>query len=166
MRTLLLAITIMSLVVACTEQSATKQAPLRLDRPGSSILKGVKVPAGNDLFISSGQVAAVAIDSLPDTDYHRYGGATHAQAMSTLGKIEGILQEEGLAMSDVIAMTVYLAPDPENGDVLDFAAWSEAYGAYFNNEQNPNKVARTTIGVAALARPGILVEVEVIAVYP
>ena len=161
----LILLTCAALLTACS-QNQDKAGVVRIDRSGSSILKGVKEPSGTDLFVSSGQVAAVAVDSLPASDYHRFGGATYAQAMSTLGKIEGILAEEQLQMRDVISMTVYLAPDPENGNVLDFDAWSEAYGAYFNNEKNPNKVARTTIGVAALARPGILVEVEVLAAYP
>lgn len=161
---------ILLFLASCAAQQGTEQAdttPVRIDREGSPILKGVKIPAGADLFISSGQVAAVANDSLPDSDVMRYGGYTLTQSRSTLQKIEGILQEAGLQMQDVVAMTVYLAPDPNNGDRLDFAAWSEAYSEYFNNpETNPNKVARTTIGVASLARQGLLVEVEVIAVYP
>ena len=161
--------TLILLSACAAPQPATeKPAPVeRLDREESPILKGVKIPAGHNLFISSGQVAAVAVDSLPETDYMRYGGATYEQSRSTLIKIKGILEEAGLRMEDVVAMTVYLAPDPLNGDRLDFAAWSKAYAEFFNNpDTNPKKVARTTIGVASLAREGLLVEVEVTAVYP
>lgn len=38
-----------------------------------------------------------------------------------------------------------------------------SYGEYFNNEENPNKVARSTIAVYALANSDLLIEVEAVA---
>ena len=58
-------------------------------------------------------------------------------------------------------MKVYVAPDPENDDKPDFQAWFKAYGEYFNNESNPNKVARSTIGAYQLNDPNKFIEIEV-----
>lgn len=63
-------------------------------------------------------------------------------------------------------MGVFIAPNPEAEGKIEFDEWFRAYGEYFNNEENPTKVGRSTLGMAALARPYLLVEVEVIAVYP
>jgi enamine deaminase RidA (YjgF/YER057c/UK114 family) len=38
-----------------------------------------------------------------------------------------------------------------------------AYGQYFGTKEQPNKPARSAVQVAALAFPGPLVEIEVIA---
>ena len=51
------------------------------------------------------------------------------------------MAEKGLSLKDVVAMKVYVAPDPKNEGKPDFQAWFKAYGEFFNNENNPNKVA-------------------------
>jgi enamine deaminase RidA (YjgF/YER057c/UK114 family) len=45
---------------------------------------------------------------------------------------------------------------------MDFKAFMEGYTQFFGGGQ-PNLPARSVIGVAALANPGFLVEIEVIA---
>ena len=101
----------------------------------------------------------------PEKSLARYGD-TYTQSKGVLSKIEGILKEAGLGLKDVVYLGVFIAPDPNKNNEIDFDAWFNAYGEFFNNEQNPVKVARTTLGVAALARPYLLIEVEAIAVYP
>jgi len=97
-------------------------------------------------------------------DPKRYGD-TYTQSIGALKRIEESLKEAGLAMKDVIKLNVYIAPDPAKDNQIDFDAWFKAYGEFFNNEENPNKVARSTLGVASLVRPGMLVEVEAVAAY-
>jgi enamine deaminase RidA (YjgF/YER057c/UK114 family) len=46
---------------------------------------------------------------------------------------------------------------------MDFKGFMEGYTQFFGGDQ-PNWPARSVIGVAALANPGFLVEIEVIAV--
>ncbi len=133
--------------------------------PESLILKGVKVPAGYDLFFSSGLVAPVA-DTTVANSPERYGGRTYEQSMAALNRLKNVLLEAGLGMKDVISLKAYIVPDPELGGTMDFEGWNNAYKAFFANAENPEKVARTTLGVATLARQGIMVEVEAIAVYP
>lgn len=145
------------------EHSAKKVK--RYDRSDATILKGVEISAGNAYFFSSGMVGLVLDTTAQLGDPQRYGD-TYTQSIGALKRIEASLIEAGLSMKDVIKLNVYIAPDPANGGTIDFTAWFRAYKEFFANEQNPNKVARTTLGVAALAREGLLVEVEVIAVYP
>jgi len=137
----------------------------RFEREGSSILKGVKVPAGKSIYFASGIVAIPKDDTKPDGDRERFGN-TYEQSISTLKRIADYLGEEGLTLQDVVAMKVYVAPDPENDNKPDFDAWFKAYGEYFGTEENPNKVARSTIGVYTLVNPNMFIEVEVRAVYP
>ncbi len=147
-----------------TTQSTESENVIRYDRPDASILKGVSIPSDRKLFFSSGQVSAPNNLEAPEKTLAAYGN-THQQSIGTLKKLEGVLKEAGLGMKDVVYLGVFIAPDPTNNKI-DFDAWFKAYGEYFNNAENPNKVARTTLGVAALARDYLLVEVEAIAVYP
>ena len=161
----LLSITLVILFSACTPKQENKALkPIRFDIPESSILKGVKLPGGSDIYISSGIVALPKDESKP-VGHPEYYGNTHEQSISTLKRIEGYLREEGLSLKDVVSMKVFIAPDPMKENKPDFDAWFEAYGLFFNNENNPNKVARTTLGVHSLAREGLLIEIEVVAAY-
>lgn len=137
----------------------------RFEREGSSILKGVKVPSGKSLYFASGIVATEKDANKPVGDRERFGD-TYDQSVSALKRINTYLSEEGLSLKDVISMKVYVAPDPENDNTPDFQAWFKAYGEYFGNAENPNKVARSTIGVYTLVDPNKFIEIEVRAVYP
>lgn len=153
-------------LLACEDTDHHSSAPVvRFEREGSSILKGVKVPAGKDMYFASGIVAYPKDESKPAGDRERFGD-TYEQSVSALNRINDYLSEEGLSLKDVIAMKVYVAPDPLNDHKPDFQAWFKAYGEFFNNEDNPNKVARSTIGVYTLVNPDMLIEIEVRAVYP
>ena len=119
--------------------------------------------AGDTLYLS-GQLASPITpgDAAKGTpaDY----GNTKAQAASVFAKIQKLLQSQGLDMKDVVKMTVFLAGDPANGGKLDFAGMQSEYVKYFGTTEQPNKVARSAMQVAALAAPWALIEVEVIAV--
>ncbi|MET0342691.1 MAG: RidA family protein [Polyangiales bacterium] len=134
-------------------KSATANAP---------ILAGVLVPANVPLYYLSGQVPAPIDPSKPATGIESYGD-TKAQAVSVFKKIEALLVEQGLALKDVVKLTVYLVGDPKLGNKLDFKGFSEAYAQYFGTAEQPNIVARTTVQVAALANPAYLVEIEAVA---
>ncbi|WP_375578836.1 RidA family protein [Marivirga tractuosa] len=148
-------------VVAFSCQNEKKSSEIkRVDRPESSILKGVYVPSGKDVFFTSGLVSEVLNPDAPEGDMSKYGD-TYQQSIGTLKRIKETIEAEGYSMNDVFFLRVYLAPD-EMGKI-DWDAWFKAYGEYFNNDENPNKVARSTIGVYKLARPELLVEVEAVA---
>ena len=113
--------------------------------------------AGDTLYVS-GQLASPASQGV--------WGDTKTQAASPLSKVEALLKEQGLGMGDVVMMHVYLVGDPSNGGKMDFVGLNAAYGQFFGTKDQPNKPARTTVQVAALAQQGPLVEIEVIAVRP
>jgi len=125
----------------------------------SPILSGVVVPANTSLYYLSGQVPK-AIDAAKPADSIEAYGDTKAQAVSVFNKIKELLEAQGLGLSDVIKLTVYLVGDPKKDNKLDFKGFSEAYAQFFGTAQQPNIVARTTVQVAALANPGFLVEIE------
>jgi enamine deaminase RidA (YjgF/YER057c/UK114 family) len=119
--------------------------------------------AGDTLYVS-GQLATPVTPADPAKGTPAVYGDTKAQSASALQKIEAILKEEGLGMKDVVMMHVFMAGDPANGGKLDFAGMMAAYTQYFGTKEQPNKPARSAMQVAALAAPGALVEIEVIAV--
>ena len=91
-------------------------------------------------------------------------GDTKTQTISVLQQIEDVLTGQQLSMADVVMVHVFLVGDPANGGKMDFAAMNAAFVQFFGSKQQPNKPARSTMQVVALAAPGALVEIEVIAV--
>ena len=166
---ILLVSTFILILVGC-QPAPTTNAPIeqselkKYDNAASSILRGFELPADKKLFITSGLVSLPNDTTKAEQTLERYGD-TYTQSLGCLKRIEELLIEAGLSMSDVVFLRVYVAPDPNKENQHDFTGWFDAYGEYFNNNQNPVKVARSTIGVAALARPYLLVEVEAVAVY-
>lgn len=79
-------------------------------------------------------------------------GGVKEQTRQSLLNVKVILEEAGLALSNVVKTTVYLA------DMGDFAAMNEVYSQFFA-QPFP---ARSAIAVKALPK-GALVEVEVVA---
>jgi enamine deaminase RidA (YjgF/YER057c/UK114 family) len=156
-------------LAACNSETGKQQSAggpikeefiVRYDRPDASILRGVYIPTGKEYFYTSGLVAPVKDpDAVPGT-YGRYGD-TYEQSIGILERIKETIGEAGFTMEDVIFLRVYLAPDKEGK--IDWDAWFRAYGEYFNNDANPNKVARSTLAVYALANPDLLIEIEAVA---
>lgn len=100
----------------------------------------------NGFVYASGQLP---ID--PATGAFPEGGVKEQTRQSILN-VKAILEDAGLALSNVVKTTVYLA------DMGDFAAMNEVYSQFFA-QPFP---ARSAIAVKALPK-GALVEVEVVA---
>lgn len=100
----------------------------------------------NGFVYASGQLP---ID--PATGAFPEGGVKEQTRQSILN-VKAILEEAGLALSNVVKTTVYLA------DMGDFAAMNEVYSQFFA-QPFP---ARSAIAVKALPK-GALLEVEVVA---
>ena len=101
-------------------------------------------------------------DGRPSGDF---GGDTEAQAENVFAKIAASLKEAGASEGDVVAMTVYLAAATPGGN-MDFDGMMRAYGRHYGNDAQPNRPVRSTVQVAGLVRPGVLVEIEVTAAVP
>lgn len=92
-------------------------------------------------------------------------GDTESQTASVLHKIADALRDVGASEADVVAMTVYLV-EPSPGVGMDFDGMMRAYGRSYGSADQPNRPVRSTVEVAGLVRPGILVEIEVTAAVP
>ena len=157
-----------SCVRSCKSANAFRQQNSAHPHPNSDfpISLGVWVPAGSDTLYLSGNVPPVANPSAPKGSVESYGGNTEAQTVATLQRIQQALQTQKLELSDVVMMHVYLVGDPAKDNKMDFSGFMAAYTKYFGTKEQPNKPARSALQVAALAAPGVLVEIEVIAVRP
>jgi len=92
-------------------------------------------------------------------------GDTEQQAESVFGKIKAALAEIGAGEGDVMAMTVYLVAPP-GADAMDFDGMGRAYARHYGNAGQPHRPVRSTVEVAGLVRPEMLVEIEVTAARP
>ena len=104
------------------------------------------IDSGAGLVFLSGQLP---ID--PATGAFPEGGVRE-QTRQSLRNVQAILAEAGLALSNVVKTTVFLA------DMGDFAAMNEVYAQFFS-EPFP---ARSAVAVKTLPK-GALVEIECIA---
>ncbi|OLZ39388.1 reactive intermediate/imine deaminase [Natrinema saccharevitans] len=75
-----------------------------------------------------------------------------AQAEQSLSNIQGVLSAEGLDMSDILKVTVFL------DDINDFEEMNDTYSEFFDDEPP----ARSAVEVANLPK-GVGVEIEAIA---
>lgn len=128
----------------------------RLPLPNNSpfpISQGVWV--GDTLYLS-GTIDSSIAKGMP--------GDTQAQTVHVLDAIRKTLEEQHLTLGDVVLMHVFLAGDAAHDGKMDFAGFMAGYSQYFGTREQPNKPARSAMQVAALALPGALVEIEVVAV--
>jgi len=123
------------------------------------IAQAVRVSGDAVITYVSGQVPPVANKEADPQTPQAYGDVK-TQTVGVLTKIKQILEGQGLGMGDVIKMQVFLVHDARAP--MDFRAFMEAYTQFFGGTQ-PNLPARSVVGVASLANPGFLVEIEVVA---
>jgi enamine deaminase RidA (YjgF/YER057c/UK114 family) len=123
------------------------------------IAQAVKVSGDSTIYYVSGQVPPVISKEADPASPQAYGDVK-TQTVGVLNKIKAILEGFGLGMADVVKMQVFLVHDSRAP--MDFKAFMEGYTQFFGGSQ-PNLPARSVVGVASLANPGFLVEIEVIA---
>lgn len=80
-------------------------------------------------------------------------GDITAQTRKTLQNLGATLESVGSSLGRVVKTTVFLT------DIGDFAAMNAVYAEFFPSDPP----ARSTIAVAALARPDLIVEIELVA---
>ena len=109
------------------------------------------VEAGPFLFVT-GQLATD-----PDDDALPIPPGIEAQTYKVMDNLARVLKGCGLSFANVVQVRIFLTDF--NGD---YAKMNEIYATYFAADRRP---ARTTVGVTALARGGI-VEIDMIAMRP
>ena len=142
--------------------NAARADVVRYPIPNStfSISQAVQVQGNATTYYISGQVPPVISKEADPSSPQAYGD-TKTQTVGVLNKIKAILEGLGLGLADVVKMQVFLVHDARA--TMDFKAFMEGYTQFFGGSQ-PNLPARSVVGVAALANPGFLVEIEVVAV--
>lgn len=129
------------------------------------IARAVTVPAGYETIWHSGITPSPA-DPKAKEGTAAYWGNTKTQSLSVFARIKESLDSLGLGFGDVVKMTVFLAGDPAMGGRMDFDGFMQAYSQYFGTKEQPKLPARSTVQVAGLVSPGMLVEIEVVLVKP
>src|ERR1700748_3139283 len=157
--TMLMVLTASSVLAADSKKIVRLPLPDGNDFPISS---AVTVKAGTDTYFLSGALAPVINKDAPKGSGAAYGD-TETQTVGALNAIKATLARLGLTMGDVIKMTVFLVGDPAKDNKMDFAGMMAGYKQFFATAEQPNKPARSAFQVAALAAPGALVEIEVVA---
>ena len=154
--------TLLALAALLAGATAARADVVRYPIPNSSfpIALAVQVPSTATTYHVSGQVPPLVNKDADPQSPQAYGDVK-TQTVGVLNRIKGILEGLGLGMGDVVKMQVFLVHDARAP--MDFKGFMEGYTQFFGGAQ-PNLPARTTVGVASLANPGFLVEIEVIAV--
>src|SRR6185295_5029701 len=94
-----------------------------------------------------------------DSQKRLIGGADlEQQARQAFTNLRGVVEAAGATLADVVSLRIYIVDyRPEKA-----AAVGRAFREFFNGDVKP---ASTWVGVAALADPGFLIEVEATAVF-
>jgi enamine deaminase RidA (YjgF/YER057c/UK114 family) len=109
---------------------------------------GIVVPEGRMLLIS-GMIAMDASGNIVGA------GNVTEQARFVFAEIANLIGEAGGSMADVVKITTYLT---------DMTRYSEFAAVRAETFPGPDKPASAAVGVAALVDPGLLIEIEAIAV--
>lgn len=138
-----------------------------LRSPDSAVLASKARPRGTfphfrragDFIFVSGTSARRADDSIAGAEPGGDGVPRldiRAQTRSVIENIRDILAAAGASLADVVEVSTFLL------SMDDFEAYNEVYGEFFGY-QGP---ARTTVAVAALPHPHLLIEIKAVAWRP
>ena len=118
-----------------------------LSIPAGIMSQGIRVPAGNMVFVS-GQVSRNSQGEIVGV------GDIEAQTRQVLENVKAVLAEGGATLDDVVKVTVFVT------DVGDYAAIHKVRGEYFKSDYP----ASTMVEVKALVNSDLKIEIEAIAV--
>jgi 2-iminobutanoate/2-iminopropanoate deaminase len=107
------------------------------------------VEAGGFVFVTGQLATNPTDDSLP------IPSGIDAQTHKVMDNLARVLKGCGLTLADVVCVRIFLTDFNR-----DYARMNEIFSTYFADDRRP---ARTTVGVTALARGGII-EIDMMAV--
>ena len=155
-------ITLCSATLLAQPDASSLEKVVYRGNPSSMISSSVTIPAGKKYFYSSGTLGPIVDSAAVAGSRERYGD-TKTQAIGILEKFKADLAKEGLGLSNIIFMRVYVAPDTKTGK-MDFQGWFDAYAQYFGTKENPTKPSRSNWH-CTVVNPDRFIEIEIVAVY-
>jgi 2-aminomuconate deaminase len=114
--------------------------------------------AGDYIFVS-GTSARRADDSIAGAEVDGAGRTVldiRAQTRAVIGNLRDVLAAAGASLAEVVEVSTFLV------NMADFAGYNEVYSEFFGYE-GP---ARTTVAVAELPHPQLLIEIKAVAFAP
>lgn len=135
--------------------------------PASGVIAGKARPRGayphfrraGDFIFVSGTSARRADDSIAGAE-QRPGGPPaldiRIQTRAVIENVRDILAAAGASLADLVEVSTFLV------SMDDFQGYNEVYSEFFGSE-GP---ARTTVAVAALPHPHLLIEIKAVAWRP
>ncbi|AZS22309.1 Rid family hydrolase [Caulobacter sp. FWC26] len=150
-----IAASLTALALLCGASTASAQEVVRHGREGAMLLESVELGAGAKTIILGGYAAA----PLDPNDRSKGFGDTKAQTISTLKKMQAVLEKRGYKMSDMVKMNIFVVADPALGKA-DYAGVNAGFKEFFLTTANPNTVARTALEIKAMQSPDLYVEIE------
>lgn len=147
---------------AATTAEAKKAPPPpavieRTGQPQGVIASTAMLPPGSKILYISGTTPSPIDPAKPDEL-----GDTATQTQSILSKMKAQLEGMGWSMGDIVKMNVFLVAALPGGR-MDSAGMNGVFKTFFGTPEQPNKPTRSTVQVAALGRPSMVVEIEAIA---
>lgn len=135
--------------------------------PDSAVVPGKARPRGSfphfrragDFIFVSGVSARRADDSIAGAEERPGGPAAldiRAQTRAVLENIRDILAAAGASLADVVEVSTFLV------NMVDFNGYNEVYSQFFDH----HGPARTTVAVAELPHPQLLIEIKAVAYRP
>jgi len=135
--------------------------------PDSAVIAGKARPRGTfphfrragDFIFVSGTSARRADDSIAGAEPGKDGAVRfdiRVQTRAVVENIRDILAAAGASLADVVEVSTFLV------SMDDFKGYNEVYSEFFGYE-GP---ARTTVAVAALPHPHLLIEIKAVAWRP
>ncbi len=137
-------------------------------RPSWPLSTGKAIAPGTALYFQSAQFPDPVMPRMAQMplNMRMFKGDLAAQAEQVFNKHAAALKDAGLTPAEAIFSRNILYPDPKQGGFLDFAAFNGVYQKHYDNDENPNRLARTIMSAPGYARQGQLLTVETYAAYP
>ncbi|ANJ26056.1 RidA family protein [Agromyces aureus] len=131
--------------------------PDRSGRP-EAVLRRIPAEAEADALSADAVVVAGTVYStvIPTDEHDELAGSTiESQAEQAIANLDAVLRSAGSDLASIAHLTIHLTDISR-----DRAGFNAVYREWFPSDRVP---VRCAVGVAALARPGMLVELTAIA---
>ena len=125
---------------------------------------GILVPENAETLFYSGSINFAMPEGCGRQDIGTEGcesGGMEAQGTAILQGFKERLEARGWSMENVVRVNVYGVAGADGK--LDFAGFNQAFAKFFSRDPGGWYPSRTFVEVAALFRPELLVEVEIVA---